>query len=320
MSLSNLSEKDGSMSALTESTLNDSAVSSPIKRPISTGSKWSEITSKLGLSPCFDYWSDARANHDFQVRGPTYLYDRMKIPAGEGVCPLLWFDIFSVPESYGTRVDHISNEGACAERVKQLTNSANPPFLFITAIQVPGTPMLYLVMYWAIDPSTLNPSTEKPNDPSLESFYNVMRQYIKLPNQSEKVVDSYDDDDEEEAQEEIEDSFPFQNSRFKLIPRIMNGPWLVKRAVGSVPCLLGTKVTTRYYRGENYMETNVEVGSSIVAQRIIGCCRGSSAYIDVQLGIVLQGENALELPEKLLGAIQFKWLQVDDVTFQVPLL
>lgn len=63
----------------------------------------------------------------------------------------------------------------------------------------------------------------------------------------------------------------------------------------------------------------MQVGSSVVAQRIIGCCRGSSGRIDVQLGVVLQGEEPSTLPEKLLGAVQFKWLQVDDPKGVIPL-
>lgn len=63
----------------------------------------------------------------------------------------------------------------------------------------------------------------------------------------------------------------------------------------------------------------MEVGSSSVAQRVIGCCRGHSGSIDVQLGIVLQGETSDELPERLLGAVQFKWLKVDDPAGQTPL-
>ncbi|KAG5176118.1 hypothetical protein JKP88DRAFT_203174 [Tribonema minus] len=117
----------------------------------------------------------------------------------------------------------------------------------------------------------------------------------------------------------IRHSYAFHNSRFKLIPQIVDGPWVVRRAVGAVPCLLGTKVTTRYFRGEHYVETNVEVGSSVVAQRIIGCCRGYSGRIDVQLGVVLQGEEADTLPEELLGTVQFRWLQVDDPRGVVPL-
>ena len=34
----------------------------------------------------------------------------------------------------------------------------------------------------------------------------------------------------------------------KLIPRISQGAWFVKQAVGTTPCLLGRKLTTYYHR------------------------------------------------------------------------
>lgn len=36
-----------------------------------------------------------------------------------------------------------------------------------------------------------------------------------------------------------------RNTRFKLIPRVTGGPWMVRKAVGSTPVLLGTKITHR---------------------------------------------------------------------------
>jgi len=36
-----------------------------------------------------------------------------------------------------------------------------------------------------------------------------------------------------------------RNARFKLIPRVIGGPWMVRKAVGSTPVLLGTKITHR---------------------------------------------------------------------------
>lgn len=36
-----------------------------------------------------------------------------------------------------------------------------------------------------------------------------------------------------------------RNTRFKLIPRVIGGPWMVRKAIGSTPVLLGTKITHR---------------------------------------------------------------------------
>lgn len=39
-----------------------------------------------------------------------------------------------------------------------------------------------------------------------------------------------------------------RTSAFKVIPRIPEGSWVVKQAVGSTPVLLGNKLTTQFHR------------------------------------------------------------------------
>lgn len=48
-----------------------------------------------------------------------------------------------------------------------------------------------------------------------------------------------------------------QRIRFKLIPNIVAGPFIVRKAVGSKPTLLGRKLRQRYFRGPGYVETDV---------------------------------------------------------------
>ncbi len=45
-------------------------------------------------------------------------------------------------------------------------------------------------------------------------------------------------------------------------------------AVSPTPVLLGQKVAQRYFRGDNYFEVDVHVGSSMIASQIVGLCRG----------------------------------------------
>ena len=61
----------------------------------------------------------------------------------------------------------------------------------------------------------------------------------------------------------------FRNERFKLIPSITIGPWIVKGAVGATPALLGRKVVQRYFRGEDYLEIDIHVGSSVIASQVL---------------------------------------------------
>ncbi|KDO59377.1 hypothetical protein CISIN_1g0042401mg, partial [Citrus sinensis] len=89
------------------------------------------------------------------------------------------------------------------------------PFILVINLQVPGKPNYSLVLYYA---------SERPvNKNSLLG----------------KFVDGTD---------------MFRDARFKLIPSIAEGYWMVKRAVGTKACLLGKAVTCRYLRQDNFLE------------------------------------------------------------------
>ncbi|KAK7380615.1 hypothetical protein VNO78_33130 [Psophocarpus tetragonolobus] len=60
----------------------------------------------------------------------------------------------------------------------------------------------------------------------------------------------------------------FRNSRFKFIPYVSKGPWIMKQSVGNNACLLGKALDIHYIRGRNYLELDVNIGSSAVARGI----------------------------------------------------
>lgn len=66
---------------------------------------------------------------------------------------------------------------------------------------------------------------------------------------------------------------------------------MIKWAVGNKPTILGQKLTQRYFRGENYVEVDVDIASSALASQIVGLCRGYAKYLKVEMGILLQGEE-----------------------------
>jgi hypothetical protein len=82
-------------------------------------------------------------------------------------------------------------------------------------------------------------------------------------------------------------------------------------ALRSTPVLLGQKVVQRYFRGDRHLEIDVHVGSSIIAAQIVGVCRSYTEMYSTNLGIVIQGENEDELPERLLACIQLNKLDLD---------
>jgi hypothetical protein len=58
----------------------------------------------------------------------------------------------------------------------------------------------------------------------------------------------------------------FRNNRFKLIPKIVEGNMVVKMAVKDTPTLIGNKLKQYYFKGDNYFELDIDIGSSQIAR------------------------------------------------------
>lgn len=43
--------------------------------------------------------------------------------------------------------------------------------------------------------------------------------------------------------------------------QIVEGNWVVKRAAGTTPAILGMKLKQHHFRGDNYLETDLEIGA-----------------------------------------------------------
>ncbi|XP_066353869.1 protein ENHANCED DISEASE RESISTANCE 2-like isoform X1 [Miscanthus floridulus] len=147
------------------------------------------------------------------------------------------------------------------------------PFILVINLQVPAKPNYNLVMYYA---------AERPvNKDSLLGRFIV-------------GTDAYRD------------------ARFKLIPSIVEGYWMVKRAVGTKACLLGKAVTCNYLRQDNFLEIDVDIGSSSVARSIIGLVLGYVTSIVVDLAILIEAKEEKELPEYILGTVRLNRVNPDS--------
>ncbi|CAL5006027.1 unnamed protein product [Urochloa decumbens] len=147
------------------------------------------------------------------------------------------------------------------------------PFILVINLQVPVKPNYNLVMYYA---------AERPvNKDSLLG----------------RFIDGTD---------------TFRDARFKLIPSIVEGYWMVKRAVGTKACLLGKAVTCNYLRQDNFLEIDVDIGSSSVARSIIGLVLGYVTSIVVDLAILIEAKEEKELPEYILGTVRLNRVNPDS--------
>ncbi|XP_022142944.1 protein ENHANCED DISEASE RESISTANCE 2 isoform X2 [Momordica charantia] len=147
------------------------------------------------------------------------------------------------------------------------------PFMLVINLQVPAKPNYSMVMYYAAD---------RPiNKNSLLG----------------KFVDGSD---------------MYRDSRFKLIPSIVEGYWMVKRAVGTKACLLGKAVTCKYLRQDNFLEIDVDIGSSTVARSVIGLVLGYVTSLVVDLAILIEAKEEEELPEYVLGTVRLNRVRLDS--------
>ncbi|KAG5573651.1 hypothetical protein H5410_063417 [Solanum commersonii] len=102
----------------------------------------------------------------------------------------------------------------------------------------------------------------------------------------------------------------FRNSRMKLIPSVPKGSWIVRQSVGSTPCLLGKAVDCNYIRGPKYLEIDVDIGSSTVANGVLGLVIGVITSLVVDMAFLVQGNTPDELPEQLIGAVRASHIEL----------
>lgn len=217
-----------------------------------------------------EHW-EASSGDALVLRGKTYLQDRVKVRAEQ---PPLFacrrVDVVELPEA----TPHI------AARSDNAVHTCWPEsFVIVVQLMVPGPPHRAVVLYFVSQP-------------------NVFREGI-LGREDEPVARlfaAFLAADAETA-----------DSMLKLIPRVVDGGgWLVRRAVGTTPCLLGRKVRQDYHRAKRYLEVDVHLESSTVAKRALGVVLPVARQLTVELAFLLEGRTADELPERLLGCVQLK--------------
>ncbi|THU56149.1 hypothetical protein C4D60_Mb11t14210 [Musa balbisiana] len=161
--------------------------------------------------------------------------------------------------------------------VQKYAAQGGSKFFFIVNMQVPGSTTYSLALYYMMD-------MPLEDVPLLESFV--------------KGNDSY------------------RNSRFKLIPYISKGSWLVKQSVGQKACLVGQALDINYFHGSNYIEVAIDVGSSTVARSVVSLVIGYLNSLVIEMAFLMQGDKQEELPEFLLGTCRLNQL---DVAKAVPI-
>jgi hypothetical protein len=109
-----------------------------------------------------------------------------------------------------------------------------------------------------------------------------------------------------------------KDKTLKIVPVVIQGPWIVKSAVGGKPAIIGTKLPINYFYQPAkdgkamYLEADLDVVASSAARAILSVVSSYVNVLTIDLGFVIQGNVEDELPEQmLLGA---RMHGVDPVT------
>ncbi|GIM04429.1 hypothetical protein Vretimale_9010 [Volvox reticuliferus] len=230
----------------------------------------------------------------FKIRGPTYLKDRKKIPAGFSKFILGSMDVIQQPP--GALHEHVA-------RFIPAIRQSGAPFSVVVHLVIPGTPLLGIVATFVTDrhPRTLGTPPAQPmeDEHDWEPFDFVLHKYMT-------------------------GSTFVRNHMLKLIPHIADGSWMIKQSVGTTPVILGKQLKTTYYETPQYLEIDIDISANNVASYVTGLVRGATRSLVIDMGFVLEGTTPWELPEALLGTLRLYHLDIRgakliDVSKEIPL-
>lgn len=239
------------------------------------------------------YWSSP-GNCNFKVRGKNYLADKKKIPAAVPMFELVAVDLLEMEEP----IYHV------CQHLPAIQHSP-APFLFCVQMMVPSVPPVSLVCSWAAPLPMMNATPadlvsqfeghcEGECPENVKAFFKCFTEFIA------------GDGAEADAK---------RNKQFKMIPGISRGGWIIKQSVGTTPVILGQKLATKYYRGKNYFEVDVDIGANSVAASITNLVCGATKSLAVDMGVLIEGQSSETLPEQLIGTVRLDALDLKTASY-----
>ncbi|KAK1317907.1 hypothetical protein QJS10_CPA05g02388 [Acorus calamus] len=213
----------------------------------------------------------------FHLRGPNFFFKRQKSPSGDWLLKPAGVDWLRSASKLDDVLGRPDNRIMSALKRSHSLGRSMKAFIFAVNLQIPGRESHSAVFYFAAD---------DPIPPG-SLFYRFV----------------HGDD-------------AFRNERFKIVNRIVKGPWIVKAAVGNyAACLLGKALTCHYHRGENYLEIDVDIGSSAIANAILHLALGYVTAVTIDMGFLVEAKTEEELPERLMGAVRVAQMEMSSATF-----
>eukprot|EP00465_Bigelowiella_longifila_P010586 CAMPEP_0185270152 /NCGR_PEP_ID=MMETSP1359-20130426/41587_1 /TAXON_ID=552665 /ORGANISM="Bigelowiella longifila, Strain CCMP242" /LENGTH=228 /DNA_ID=CAMNT_0027861603 /DNA_START=30 /DNA_END=717 /DNA_ORIENTATION=+ len=159
------------------------------------------------------------------LRGNNYMKDNVKAPSGDAAYTLICSKCFATTHKMVN----------VAEEVQSLKNALSS-----------NLDEEYLVICWLVP-----------------AHITVVNLYIRSLKKGE-----------DKAFDEVHEMFrkgdsKFRESRFKLIPQVLGAPLAIRTLVNTLlgglrPVIIGNKLKCHHYSGKNYMEVDIDTGSSSI--------------------------------------------------------
>ena len=173
----------------------------------------------------------------FHVRGRHYLTDRVKEPSGPAVFDLMHVEVFLSNDKIGNMAQR---QESWLRRARAAGDSR---YYLVVAYVTTAAPYIHLVLYFAVVQERVD---------ALPHFKALWQRF---------TTPGAEADD-------------FRNERWKVVPRIAEGSWVVQRAVGTKPALLATKLTHTWIFCDDTSEVAAGAGAAGAAAAASG---GSSS-------------------------------------------
>lgn len=112
----------------------------------------------------------------------------------------------------------------------------------------------------------------------------------------------------------------YRDRKLKLLPVVVDGPWIVKKAVGpgTSPAVIGRDLPLQYYFSEptatrkGIYEVDVLVTASRIARGILNVVKGHTKSLSIAFAFIIEASEEAQLPETVLCAFQVHSLHLED--------
>ncbi len=221
-------------------------------------------------------WSEP-VYSDFRVRGANYLKDKVKVSSGPFLFPLRGVEMFLsdvCPENIGRY--HVLLSSKLRNKPTFLINYRLPWGNFVAYHEIPPKFLPFLKHCYQPESSTA---------PSMDGM-----------SPAEVCACRYFLADENQ-----------KNQTLKIIPKVVKGPWIVKKAADGKPAIVTNKMPTSYHfqpasEGKaEYFEVDLDIVASSAARGILAVAQRYTKSLTLDLCFVLQGNTPDELPEQLVA-------------------